>query len=88
MSGHISDGKKGLNLDEYTSRSVRYQYNKMGDVIEQLKEGEMPLNSYTWIHKNAILTAIEKAKITGWAESVIDTLKAHYPIDSLIRKNK
>ena len=58
----------------------------MGDVIEQLKEGEMPLNFYTWIHKNAKLTEEEKAKITGWAESVMDTLKAHYPIDSLIRK--
>ena len=86
MNDHINEGKKGLNLDEYTSRSLRYQYNKMGDVIEQLKEGEMPLNFYTWIHKNAKLTEEEKAKITGWAESVIDTLKAHYPIDSLIRK--
>lgn len=86
MNDHINEGKKGLNLDEYTSRSLRYQYNKMGDVIEQLKEGEMPLNFYTWIHKNAKLTEEEKAKITGWAESVMDTLKAHYPIDSLIRK--
>ena len=86
LNDHINDGKKGLNLDEYTSRSLRYQYNKMGDVIEQLKEGEMPLNFYTWIHKNAKLTEEEKAKITGWAESVMDTLKAHYPIDSLIRK--
>ena len=53
-----------------------------------IEDGKMPLNSYTWIHKNAKLTKEEKVKITGWAESVIDTLKAYYPIDSLIRKTK
>ena len=58
----------------------------MEEVIEQVKEREMPLNSYTRIHKDAKLTEEEKAKIIGWAESVIDTLKNHYPIDSLIRK--
>ena len=58
----------------------------MEEVIEQVKEGEMPLNSYTWIHKDAKLTTEEKAKITGWAQSVLDTMKATYPIDSLIRK--
>ena len=88
MNNHIKDGKKGLNFDEYTSRSLRFQYHKMEDVIEQLKEGDMPLNSYTWIHKDAKLTVEEKTRITGWAESVMDTMKAKYPIDSLIRKKK
>ena len=88
MNNHIKDGKKGLNFDEYTSRSLRFQYHKMEDVIEQLKEGDMPLNFYTWIHKDAKLTVEEKTRITGWAESVMDTMKAKYPIDSLIRKKK
>ena len=37
MNNHIKDGKKGFNLDEYASRSLRYQYNKMKDVVEQDK---------------------------------------------------
>jgi DNA replicative helicase MCM subunit Mcm2 (Cdc46/Mcm family) len=86
MNGHIKKGKKGMNLDEYTSRSLRYQYNKMKDVIEQIKEGEMPLNSYTWIHKKAILSQSEKDALINWAGSIMDTLKAKYPMDSLIRK--
>ena len=88
MNGHINDGKRGINFDNYTNRPLRFQYHKMEDVVEQLKDGKMPLNSYTWIHKAAKLTAEEKAKITGWAESVMDTMKARYPIDSLIRKKK
>ena len=48
----------------------------MEETIEMVKEGEMPLNSYTWTHKDARLTEEEKAKIINWAESVMDTMKA------------
>ncbi|HMK24899.1 MAG TPA: heme-binding domain-containing protein [Chitinophagaceae bacterium] len=86
MNGHIIKGKKGLNLDEYTNKRLRYQYHKMEELIDQVKEGNMPLNSYTWIHKDAILSPAEKNSLINWANSVMDTLKAKYPLDSLIRK--
>lgn len=88
MNKHIVEGKKHLNLDEYTNKPLRYQYHKMEEVIEQVKEGEMPLNSYTWTHKDAKLTDTEKSKITGWAQSVMDSMKARYPLDSLVRPKK
>jgi Haem-binding domain len=86
MTKHINQGKRGMNLDEYTSRSLRFQYNKMKDVIDEVKKGDMPLNSYTWIHKDAILSQAEKNTLMSWANSVMDTLKAKYPMDSLVRK--
>jgi Haem-binding domain len=86
MNNHIVDGKKDLNLDEYANRSLRYQYNKMKETIDLVKEGKMPLNSYTWIHKNAILTDQEKSQLTGWAKGIMDSMEVMYPIDSLIRK--
>lgn len=87
LDKHVKDGKNEMNFDDYTKRSLRFQYRKMEEVIEQVKEGEMPLNSYTWVHKDAKLTEEEKAKITGWAQSIMDIMKAKYPLDSLIRKN-
>jgi hypothetical protein len=86
LDGHIRNGKKALNFDEYTHRNLRYQYHKMEEVIEMVKESKMPLKSYTWTHKDARLTADERAKITGWASAVMDTLEARYPPDSLRRK--
>jgi hypothetical protein len=86
MDKHVKDGKKELNFDEYTHKSLRYQYHKMEETIEMVKEGEMPLDSYTWVHKDAKLTEDEKNKIYNWANSIMDTMKAKYPIDSLIRK--
>jgi len=86
INKHVRNGKKGLNLDEYLNRSLRSQYHKLEEIAEQVKENKMPLNSYTWIHKDAILTDAEKATLINWTETVQDTLKAKYPIDSLIRK--
>lgn len=86
LDKHIREGKKNINYDEYTHRPLRYQYHKMEETIEMVKEKEMPLNSYTWVHKDAKLTREERSKITGWAQSVMDAMKATYPMDSLVRK--
>ncbi len=86
MEKHIKEGKKNINYDEYTNRPLRYQYHKMEETIEMIKEGEMPLNSYTWTHKDAKLTNEEKIKLTDWAESIMKDMESKYPIDSLKRK--
>lgn len=86
MNYHVQDGKKHLNFDEYTNRPLRFQYHKMEEIAEQVKEGEMPLASYTWMHKEAKLTEAEKNTLIRWADGIRDTLEAHYPMDSLVRK--
>jgi hypothetical protein len=88
LDEHIKDGKKHLNFDEYTHRSLRYQYHKMEETIEMVKEEEMPLPSYTWTHSEARLTQEERVAITQWAQSVMDTMKQRYPLDSLVKPRK
>lgn len=85
LTDHVNDGRKELNFDEYTNRNLRYQYHKLEEVVEQVNKGEMPLNSYTWIHRDAKLTAAEKELLIGWAKSRIKDMEATYPIDSLKR---
>jgi hypothetical protein len=86
LDDHIKEGKGKLNLDEYTHRSLRYQYHKLEEIAEQVKSGEMPLKSYTWVHKDAILTDAEKNTLIGWADATRSIMEQKYPIDSLIRK--
>jgi heme-binding protein len=86
LNNHIRNGKNQLNFDDYTHRSLRYQYNKMDETINEVKKGDMPLNSYTWIHKDAILTQAEKSKLIDWAGSIMISMEAKYPIDSLKKK--
>ena len=85
-NNHLKEGKREINFDEFSNKSQRYQYNKICAVAEQIKKGEMPLNSYLWIHKDAVLTDAEKSKILAWTDAIKDSMKAKYPIDSLVRK--
>ena len=86
LNNHIVDGKKDLNFSEYTKYRIRKQYIKFEQIIELVKENAMPLASYTWIHKDAILSDREKQAIINWAEWNRDSIQAHYPPDSLRRK--
>lgn len=86
LDKHVRNGKRHLNFDEYTNRNLRYQYHKMEETIEMVKDGKMPLNSYTWLHKDAKLSDEEKNKLVNWANGIMDAMKAKYPADSLLRK--
>lgn len=88
MDNHIVEGKKRFNLDELGTAPAWRRYDKMKDVVEQVKENEMPLNSYTWIHKNAILNEEEKAKLTGWAQGIMSEMETKFPADSLKRPKR
>ncbi len=86
MTGHIRKGKRALNFDEFLKRRLASQYNRFKDIIDEIKQGDMPLNSYLWIHKDARLTQDEKDKVIHWATAAMDSMKLRYPSDSLTRK--
>ena len=88
LNHHIQEGKNELNFNEFTAYAVPRQYHKMEEVIEQVKEGEMPLWSYTLIHTDAKLTDEEKQTLINWAEGIRSTMKAKYPADSLVIKRR
>jgi Haem-binding domain len=86
LNNHVADGKKHLNFSEFAGYSLRKQYHKLEETDEMVKKGEMPLDSYLWIHKDANLNDEQKLILTNWVTAVMDTMKAKYPIDSLIKK--
>lgn len=87
LADHVDEGKRELNFDEFASYSLRKQYKKLEEVNGQVKEGEMPLKSYTLIHTDAKLTEDEKRTLAEWVESTRSTMEAKYPMDSLVRKS-
>ncbi|MBC7720674.1 MAG: heme-binding domain-containing protein [Pedobacter sp.] len=84
LNDHIKEGKRKFNFAEFTTYRIARQYKKLDECINQVKDGEMPLESYTLIHKNAILTDAEKEALFVWCETVRDSIKAKYPADSLV----
>lgn len=88
LNDHVIDGKKHLNFNEFDGYRIAKQYKKLEECIKEVKEGGMPLPSYTIIHKDAILTDTEKQALFNWCEVLRDSIKARYPADSLVIKKK
>ena len=86
LNNHIKDGKKDLNFSEFTKYRIRKQYVKLDEINKLVKEDEMPLDSYIWIHKYAKLTDTQKRIIVNWSIALQDSIEAHYPPDSLKRR--
>lgn len=78
MEVHIEDGKKDLNFSEFGSYSKRKQEGKLKSIIKQVQAAEMPLNSYTLIHRDAILKDAEKKVLIDWIEKTMDSLSNDY----------
>ena len=86
LANHVKDGTRSFNLNEFASYPVARQYDKIGEIKKQIDKGDMPLSSYTLIHRDAILTDAEKNTIITWSENIRKEMEAKYPKDSLIRK--
>jgi len=76
VESHIKKAKKDLNFNEWGNYSSRKQRNKLDRIIKQIKSDEMPLASYTLIHKNAILTPTQKEKVINWIQKTKDSLSS------------
>lgn len=74
MESHINEGKENLNFNEWGNYSSRKQNNKLDRIAKQIKSNEMPLASYTLIHKNAILTTTQKKEVINWISKLKDSL--------------
>jgi hypothetical protein len=70
LKGHIDHGKEELNFSEWNSYSVKRKDRKIEEIIEMVKKKEMPLPSYTWTHKDAILSDTQVQSVKEWAEKV------------------
>ncbi|MBK8519858.1 MAG: heme-binding domain-containing protein [Ferruginibacter sp.] len=86
LADHVKEGKKELNFSEFASYRIARQYRKLEEINKEVKENEMPLESYLWIHKNSKLSDQQKLTLANWVTAVRDTIKANYPADSLVRK--
>lgn len=90
LNNHVTDGKRHLNLSTFTKLPIALQNHKLEEIMETVKEGEMPLPSYTWLglHQGAQLTDEDKNAIISWAQNQMDSLKRTYPADSLVMKKR
>ncbi len=68
---HVNEARENLNFSDWTHFSLKRQHKKLYECIEEVKESEMPLASYTYIHKDAKLTQDQRQILINWFESIL-----------------
>ena len=66
LEEHIVDGKKHFNVSAWDAYSARKKDHKLEELIEYVEQGEMPLDSYTWLHGD--LSNQDTQTLLQWAQ--------------------
>jgi hypothetical protein len=75
IANHVREGRSELNLSTWMEMDLRRQFGKLGEVIDYVESGEMPLPSYTWAHPESRLTADERESLVRWAKDTRSRLR-------------
>ncbi|MDX9924778.1 MAG: heme-binding domain-containing protein [Ignavibacteriaceae bacterium] len=62
----VTEGRKHLNFSTFESLDTSVKLKKKDEILEEVQNGEMPLDIYTLIHPNANLELLQIAKIEKW----------------------
>ena len=76
LNNHITEGKQHLNFSEFGKMPVAKQVKRLKGCAKEITEGGMPLDSYTWIHKDAVLTDAEKDQMIAWANGLAQRISS------------
>ena len=68
INDHIEDGSRHLNFSEWATYSDKKKHHKLEEIYEEVEEGEMPLDSYTWLHGEARLSETQVQELVSWAK--------------------
>ncbi|GAA4235877.1 hypothetical protein GCM10022291_18830 [Postechiella marina] len=68
INHHVEDGNKHFNVSKWDMYKIKKRDHKLDELIEELEEGKMPLDSYTWLHGS--ITSQEKEALIDWAKKV------------------
>ena len=66
LEEHIEDGKRHFNVSAWDAYSARKKDHKLEELIEYVEQGEMPLDSYTWLHGD--LSNQDTQTLLQWAQ--------------------
>ena len=69
LQDHIDEAKSHVNFSEWTSYDEKKQLHKLHECYEEVEHGEMPLESYTWIHSEANLSHEDREHLEHWFKS-------------------
>lgn len=73
---HIDEAQEELNFSKWSTYDVKKKDHKLEEMAEEVEEGEMPLNEYTWTHAEAKLSAEQQTALINWIKETRKAAKS------------
>ena len=70
INHHVEEGKEHLNFSDWNNYSIKKKLHKLDEIIEEIDEHEMPLGSYTLIHRDAKLKEESSKLLINWSKEL------------------
>lgn len=79
VTSDVNEGREELNFSEWGANKEKEPGKLLGKICSEVKEGEMPMGTYTLMHPQAKLTSAEVQNVCQWtssmAQNVAETTK-------------
>lgn len=70
INSHVNEGKDELNFSKWDDYGTQKKNHKFEEMIDLIETKEMPLSSYTWVHREANLSHDKIREVINWAQQV------------------
>lgn len=70
VKNHINEGREHLNFSIWGTYTEKKADHKLEECYEEVEEGKMPMDSYTWAHAEARLTDTQREQLVSWFKSL------------------
>lgn len=74
LRDHIDTGRSELNFSEFATYPKQKQQRTLEKICDEIRSNRMPLPSYTYLHRTAVLTESEKDALCNWSRSAVDAM--------------
>jgi hypothetical protein len=64
----VEDAREQMNFSTFGAEEAEDRAFYLDECARKVREAEMPLRSYTWLHADARLSKEEREKLAGWFE--------------------
>lgn len=68
VKNDVTQGREHLNLSRWNEYSLIRRERCLSEIANQIEDGGMPLASYTWIHRDAVLSPADIDAIFQWTQ--------------------
>ncbi len=65
----VNAARARMNFSDWPHGDVPRARKRWRHIAEEVQSGEMPLSSYTWLHRQARLNAQQREELVQWAEA-------------------